>query len=458
MRQIASIVLAAGKGTRMKSSLPKVIHHVCGKPILAHVIQTACQAGVGRNIVVIGHEAEMVRETIGNTRVEWVYQTEQLGTGHAVMQAESILAGFDGEILVLCGDTPLIKPETLTRLMDNHLSSGNAVTVLTAFMDNPAGYGRIVRDDAGQVLEIVEQKDASAGQLIIKEVNTGIYCFNARKLFNGLKKITPANNQGEYYLTDVLSVLRNDGEVVGAVRVQDPLETMGINNRVQLAEAEKILRQKKLQQLMIDGVTIIDPQNTYIDQDVNIGRDSVIYPGTIIEGNCCLGEKCQIGPFSRLKDVTAGDNVVIQNSVALESSIGNNVSVGPFAFIRPETSLSDGVKVGDFVEIKKSVIGKGSKVPHLSYIGDAQIGEKVNIGAGTITCNYDGSKKWKTTIGDEAFIGSNTNLVAPVCIGSNTVIGAGSTITKDVPDGALAVERAKQSIYPGRVAKKNNKK
>jgi len=456
--QVASIILAAGKGTRMRSRLPKVIHNVCGKPMLAHVIKAAYEAGISRNIVVIGHEAEMVREAIDNSEVEWVYQSAQLGTGHAVMQAESLLAEFRGNILILCGDTPLIKPETLAQLIQAHLLSGNAATVLTALMDDPTGYGRIIRDDDGRVLKIVEHRDAAADQLKLKEINTGIYCFNSPKLFAGLKKITAVNTQGEYYLTDVLSVLRNDGESIGAVTVRDPLETMGINNRVQLAEADRIMRQNKLEQLMMEGVTIIDPQNTYINQDVVIGPDSVVYPGTIIEGICRLGEKCQIGPYTRLKDVTAGDNVIIQNSVVLESSIGHNVSVGPFAFIRPETILSDGVKVGDFVEIKKSVIGKGSKVPHLSYVGDAQIGDKVNIGAGTITCNYDGSKKWKTTIGNNAFIGSNTNLVAPVHVGNDAVIGAGSTITKNVPDGALSVERAKQSIYPGWVDKKTKKK
>ena len=453
MGQVSAIILAAGKGTRMKSRLPKVLHCVCGKPMLSHVILAASKAGVGSNIVVIGHEADLVKETVG-TGVEWVYQLEQLGTGHAVMQAESLMAGFDGNVLILCGDTPLISSEALAKLIETHVNQENVVTVLTAIMENPTGYGRIVRDNVGQVQGIVEHQDASAEQLSICEINTGIYCFQASKMFAGLKQINPANAQGEYYLTDVLAVQKAKGDRVGAVIIEKPQETMGINNRVQLAEAELAMRQKVLHGLMMDGVTIIDPNNTYIEPDVTIGPDSIVYPGTIIEGGCRFGSDCQIGPYSRLKDVETGDRCVIQNSVIMESSMGDNVTVGPFAYIRPGTVLGNGVKVGDFVEIKKSVIGNGSKVPHLSYVGDAQIGDKVNIGAGTITCNYDGSKKWKTIVGDNSFIGSNTNLVAPVEVGNNAIIGAGSTITKDVPDGALCVERSKQTIYPNWVARK----
>ncbi len=457
MLHVASVILAAGKGTRMKSRLPKVLHKLCGKPMLAHVIWAACEAGIQKNIVVIGYEADMVRETI-DSEIEWVYQSEQLGTGHAVMQAEPLLAGFSGSILILCGDTPLINATTLTQLVETHVKSQNAVTVLTAIIDDPTGYGRIVRGKNGKVREIVEQKDASPNQLKINEINTGIYCFTGQKLFTGLKKITPANAQGEYYLTDVLSVLKKNRELIGTMRVMDPLETMGINNRIQLAEAEKLLRKRILEKLMINGVTVIDPKNTYIDADTVIGQDSVIFPGTIIEGKCRLGENCQIGPYTHLKDVETGNAVRAKNSVIIESTIGNNVTVGPFAYIRPGTVLDDEVKVGDFVEIKKSVISKGSKVPHLSYIGDAEIGEKVNVGAGTITCNYDGSKKWKTVIGNNAFIGSNTNLIAPVEVGRDSLIGAGSTITRNVPDGALSVERSKQAIYPGWAARKNKKK
>lgn len=457
MAQVSSIILAAGKGTRMKSRLPKVLHSVCGKPMLSHVIRAASDAGVDRSIVVIGHGAEAVRETIGSG-VVWVEQAEQLGTGHAVMQAEASLAGFSGNVLILCGDTPLVTADTLTRLMEAHVSSGNAATVLTADMDDPAGYGRIVRGQDGNVQEIVEHKDASAEQLLITEINTGIYCFEADQLFSGLKKVSPANAQGEYYLTDVLAILKSQGQKIGAAIVADPQETMGINNRVQLAEAAKVMQIRAARRLMMDGVTIVDPDNTYIDEDVTIGADSVVYPGTVIEGQCVFGSECEIGPYSRIRDVKAGQRVTIQNSVILESTIGDGVTIGPFAYIRPGTVLHDSVKVGDFVEIKKSVVGKGSKVPHLSYVGDAEIGEKVNVGAGTITCNYDGSKKWKTTIGNNSFIGSNTNLVAPVEVGANAIIGAGSTVTKDVPEGALCVERSNQAIYPEWVARKNKKK
>lgn len=457
MSMFASVILAAGKGTRMKSRLPKVLHSVCGQPMLLHVIDAAREAGIDRNIVVIGHEAEMVRAAI-DTEVEWAFQMEQLGTGHAVLQTEPLLEGFRGSIVILCGDTPLITPGTLKELTERHLQSGDAATVLTSVLEDPSGYGRIIRDESGMVLGIVEHIDASEDQLMIREINTGVYCFKAQKLFAALKEISPANSQGEYYLTDVLGLLRQDGEKVGAVIAVNPHEMAGINNRIQLAGAEKELRLRMLHQLMMDGVTIIDPQNTYIDRGVMIGPDSVVLPGTIIEGNCRLGENCRIGPYTRLKDVQAGDNVTIENSIILESTLGNNVTVGPFAYVRPGTLLRDNVKIGDFVEIKKSVIGNGSKVPHLSYVGDAQIGEKVNIGAGTITCNYDGVKKSATIIGNNAFIGSNTNLVAPIEVGNDAVVGAGSTLTKDVPEGALSVERSKQAIYPGWAAAKKNKK
>ena len=457
MTNFASVILAAGKGTRMKSRLPKVLHSVCGKPMLLHVIQAARESGVHRNVIIVGHEAEMVRKAV-DTEVQWAYQLEQKGTGHAVMQAEPVLKDFDGSIVILCGDTPLITPGTMKELIESHTRTGDSATVLTAVLDDPTGYGRIIRDSSGQVMGIVEHKDATDDQLKIQEINTGIYCFKASRLFTALKTISPANAQGEYYLTDVLTVLKKDGEQVGAVTAANAQEIAGINNRVQLAEAEKELRLRILHRLMMDGVTIIDPLNTYIDRGVDIGADSVVFPGTIIEGKCRFGDNCHIGPYTRLKDVQAGEYVTIQNSIILESTVGNNVNIGPFAYIRPGTVLGDNVKVGDFVEIKKSVIGEGSKVPHLSYVGDAQIGSKVNIGAGTITCNYDGTKKSETIIGDNAFIGSNTNLVAPIQVGNDTVVGAGSTLTKDVPEGALCVERGKQAIYPGWVTRKNEKK
>ncbi len=454
---VVAIILAAGKGTRMKSRLPKVLHGVCGKPMLEHVISAAAGAGVSRNIVIIGHGSDMIRESV-KFDVAWVEQTEQLGTGHAVMQAERLLTGFTGSILVLCGDTPLISPATLERLFQEHTAAGNSVTVLTADIADPTGYGRIIRDSTGAVTGIVEHRDASGEQLRINEINTGIYCFAAKELFAALQKISPANAQGEYYLTDVLAVIAEQGGRTGAVKVEDARETMGINDRVQLAAAEALMRRKILNDLMTAGVTIIDPDNTYIGSEVIIGTDSIVYPGTIMEGNCRFGENCILGPYSRLTNVTAGNEVTVQNSVITDSSVGNGVIIGPFAYIRPGTVLGDNVKVGDFVEIKNSVVENGSKVPHLSYVGDAQIGERVNIGAGTITCNYDGTQKWQTKIGNNAFIGSNTNLVAPVKVGENAIIGAGSTVTKDVPDGALCIERAKQKVYPDWTTRKNKKK
>jgi len=455
--QVASVILAAGKGTRMKSQLPKVMHKVCGKPMLSYVIEAASEAGSQKNVVVVGHGSETVKEAIGS-EVEWVYQEQQLGTGHAVMQAEPLLSDFDGEILVLCGDTPLITPDTLKRLLRTHQQSGYAVTVLTSLMDDPTGYGRIIRDVSGHVQQIVEHRDASPDQLSINEINSGIYCFEAQALFSGLKHISPANAQGEYYLTDVLSFVKKEGYKIGAVIAENPSEIMGINNRVQLARAEKLMRRLIVEKLMMDGVTVLDPETTYIDAGVIVGQDTVILPNTIIEGRCRLGQNCCIGPNSRLKDVETGDFATIQNSVIIESTIGNDVTIGPFSYLRPGTVLKDKVKVGDFVEIKKSFVGYGSKVPHLSYIGDAQIGAKVNVGAGTITCNYDGVNKWQTVICDNAFIGSNTNLVAPVEVGEGAVIGAGSTITKNVPENTLCVERSKQAIFKKRFNGKENKK
>lgn len=457
MTQVVSVILAAGKGTRMKSKMPKVLHKVCGKPMLSHVIRSAKEAGAERIIAIIGHEAEQVKNEIGEGP-EWANQIEQLGTGHAVMQVESMLQGFAGTILILCGDTPLITAESLKSLLEKHVESGNSATVLTARLENPSGYGRIIRSNDGQVEAIIEHKDASPDQLQINEINTGIYCFNGKELFAALKKIKPVNAQGEYYLTDVLSVLKEEGKNIGAVMVKNNSEVMGINNRVQLAEAEKVMRRSTLERLMMSGVTIIDPDSTYIDRNVVIEQDSVVYPGTIIEGNCRIGKNCIIGPYTRLKDVVFGRRITVQNSIVLESVVGDGAVIGPFAYIRPDSVLHDSVKVGDFVEIKKSIIGTGSKIPHLSYIGDAEIGEKVNVGAGTITCNYDGYKKYKTVIGNEAFIGSNANLVAPVVIGDQVVIGAGSTVTKDVPNGSLCVERSKQEIYPDYIARKNKKK
>lgn len=444
---LAAVVLAAGKGTRMKSKLPKVLHKLCGRPMLSYVMEAVAAAGVEKIVVVIGYGADQVAREVED-RAQVALQAEQLGTAHALMQAGPFLRDFPGQILVLCGDTPLIEAGTLSELVRLHRSAGASATVLTAEMEDPAGYGRVIRDDCGRVAKIVEQKDASPDEARVCEVNTGIYCFEAAGLFDALEQITPANAQGEYYLTDMIERHVREGRVVSAVLLKDSREVTGINDRVQLAGVEKQMRRRVLEDLMRSGVTVLDPDTIFVDKAARVGRDTVLYPFTFIEGNTAIGEDCVIGPDARLVHATVGNGVAIQNSIVLESCIEDQCSIGPFAYLRPGTTLGRGVKVGDFVEIKKSLIGEGSKVPHLSYIGDAIIGNKVNIGAGTITCNYDGSKKWPTRIGDRAFIGSNTNLVAPVEIGARAVTGAGSTITKDVPEGALAVERAKQKVVP----------
>ena len=453
MQETVAVILAAGKGTRMKSALPKVLHAVGGKSMLRHVMTAAEQAGAKRMLVVVGFGGDQVQAEIG-AAAEFVLQAEQLGTGHAMMQVQPVLAGFSGTILLLCGDTPLLTGQALLDLVATHQQSGAAATVLTAMPADATGYGRILRDESGQVLGIVEQKDATAEQKQIGEINTGIYCFEAAPLFAALAGLTCNNAQKEYYLTDVLAILAQAGQQVGAVEVADFQETLGINSRLQLAEAEKILRQRKLVELMDSGVTVMDPASTFVDASVSVGEDTVLYPFTWLEGETTIGRDCRIGPNSRISDSQLGDAVTLHFSYAHECKIAGGVSVGPYVHLRPDTELSAGVKVGNFVEIKNSRVGVGSKLPHLSYIGDADIGSGVNIGCGTITVNYDGKKKHRTVVGDTAFVGCNSNLVAPVSVGSGAYIAAGSTITKDVPDGALGVGRARQSNIAGWVEKK----
>ena len=453
MQETVAVILAAGKGTRMKSALPKVLHAVGGKSMLRHVMTAAEQAGAKRTLVVVGFGGDKVQAEIG-AAAEFVLQAEQLGTGHAMMQVQPVLAGFSGTILLLCGDTPLLTGQALLDLVAAHQQSGAAATVLTAKPADATGYGRILRDESGQVLGIVEQKDATAEQKQIGEINTGIYCFEAAPLFAALAGLTCNNAQKEYYLTDVLAILAQAGQQVGAVEVADFQETLGINSRLQLAEAEKILRQRKLVELMDSGVTVMDPASTFVDASVSVGEDTVLYPFTWLEGETTIGRDCRIGPNSRISDSQLGDAVTLHFSYAHECKIAGGVSVGPYVHLRPDTELSAGVKVGNFVEIKNSRVGVGSKLPHLSYIGDADIGSGVNIGCGTITVNYDGKKKHRTVVGDTAFVGCNSNLVAPVSVGSGAYIAAGSTITKDVPDGALGVGRARQSNIAGWVEKK----
>lgn len=453
MSDLLAVILAAGKGTRMKSALPKVLHEIGGKPMVQHVLDAAHIAGANKKVVVVGFGAECVETALGK-QAEFVVQKEQLGTGHAVMQAKDFLQDFDGTVMVLCGDTPLLTGETLKKLFAEHKASAAAATVLTAHMPNPTGYGRVIRDASGQVLKIVEQKDANNRELSVNEINTGIYCFERAALFEALENTNCNNMQGEYYLTDVIGILATAHAKVWAVQVDDYQDTLGINSRMQLAEAEKIVRKRKLAELMDSGVTIMDIDSTYIDQAVSIAADTVIYPFTWIEGTTVIGKNCKIGPSSRIQNSSIGDNTTLHFVYAHDCKVGNDAIIGPYVHLRPAAVLGDKVKVGNFVEIKNSQIGAASKVPHLSYIGDTDMGEKVNIGSGTITVNYDGKNKHRTTIEDGAFIGCNTNLVAPVTVGKGAYVAAGSTITKNVPADSLGVARSRQSNIEGWVTKR----
>ncbi|ABB15469.1 bifunctional UDP-N-acetylglucosamine diphosphorylase/glucosamine-1-phosphate N-acetyltransferase GlmU [Carboxydothermus hydrogenoformans] len=435
------IILAAGKGTRMKSDLPKVVHEVAEKPMVLRVYEALVGAGVKRVVAVVGYRKEKVEEILRGRAVIAV-QEEQLGTGHAALVAMPYVE--DENVIIVPGDTPLLKASTLQALIKKHLETGAYATVLTCFLSNPYGYGRIVRDGYGKIIKIVEEKDATLEEKQIAEVNTGIYCFNTKILKEILPLLKAENAQKEYYLTDVIPLLLERGKVVETITIQDETEVYGVNDRVQLARLTKGVYRRKAEALMQEGVTIIDPETVYIGEEVVVGSDTVIYPNTYLEGKTVIGSGCRLGPNTRITDSVIGNNTEITFSVIIQARVGDEVNVGPFAYLRPGTEIANGVKIGDFVEIKKSFIGEGSKVPHLSYIGDAVVGKGVNIGAGTITCNYDGKNKWETVIEDGAFIGSNTNLVAPIKIGKNAVVGAGSTLTEDVPEKALAIARSRQ--------------
>jgi len=440
---VEGIILAAGKGTRMKSELPKVIHEVAGVPMVIRVYHALKEAGVEKIVAVVGYQKEKVAEVLGDRAVLAV-QEEQLGTGHAAQVAMPYIN--DENVLIVAGDTPLLKGATLEALCKRHVETGASATVLTCFLGKPYGYGRIVRDGYGKIIKIVEEKDANFEEKQIAEVNTGIYCFKTSELKEILPLLKAENAQKEYYLTDVIPLLLSRGKGVETITVQDETEVMGVNDRLQLYKLTKEVYRKKAETLMQEGVTIIDPETVYIGEEVVVGRDTVIYPNTFIEGTTVIGSGCVIGPNTRIKNSTIGNDTEITYSVVIETRIGDRVNIGPFAYLRPGSEIAAEVKIGDFVEIKKSYIGEGSKVPHLSYIGDAVIGRGVNVGAGTITCNYDGKAKWETVIEDGAFIGSNTNLVAPIKVGKNSVVGAGSTLTEDVPEKALAIARARQYI------------
>ena len=456
MTNVFAVILAAGQGTRMKSKLYKVLHPVCGKPMVEHVIDHIGSLDVERVVTVVGHGAELVKETLGN-KSEYVLQAEQLGTAHAVLQAEPILGSLEGTTLVVCGDTPLIRPETMQALFAHHEAKNAKATILTAVAENPTGYGRILRDADGQVAQIVEQKDASADQQLVKEINTGTYCFDNKALFEALKQVKNDNSQGEYYLPDVIEILQKQGEVVAAYVTDNFDETLGVNDRFALSQAEELMRARINERHMRNGVTIINPATTHISADAVIGSDSILLPGVIIEGNTVIGEDCKIGPNSHIVDSQIGNGTTIHSSVVLNSQVGNETAVGPFAHLRPDSSLGNHVKVGNFVEVKKSTLGDDTKVSHLSYIGDAEVGSNVNIGCGSITVNYDGKNKFKTMIEDDVFVGCNSNLVAPVTLRKGSFIAAGSTITKEVPEEALAVARARQENKLGYVSKLNSK-
>ena len=453
MEHLLALVLAAGEGKRMKSKNSKVTHRICGRALIGWVSEAARNAGIDDCVYIVGHRSDQVMECLGKAQ-KYVLQEQQLGTGHAVMQARDHLTGKNGYAVVLYGDMPLIRPETISELIEAHRKGGNSATVITAEMEDPTGYGRIVRNAAGDVVKNVEERDASAVEKAIREINTGIYCFTIKDLLDSLKELKNENSQGEYYLTDTLEILVKKGLKVGTIKVADSDEIRGINDRVQLYEASEALRKRILEGYMRSGVTIIDPGSTYIDHGVEIGIDTVIYPGTMIEEGTVIGEDCRIGPGSRIAGSTVGSGVEIMNSVVLESTIGDNTRVGPFAYVRPNTRIGRNVRVGDFVEIKNSVIGDRSKVSHLTYVGDSDVGGNVNFGCGVVTVNYNGKKKYRTVIGDDAFIGCNVNLIAPVEVGRNAYVAAGSTITDDVPEDSLAIARQRQANKEGWVTRK----
>ncbi|MBO9131300.1 bifunctional UDP-N-acetylglucosamine diphosphorylase/glucosamine-1-phosphate N-acetyltransferase GlmU [Bacillus sp. 165] len=452
-----AVILAAGQGTRMKSKLYKVLHPVCGKPMVQHVVDQVSELGLQKLITVVGHGAEQVKQQLKN-KSEFALQEEQLGTAHAVMQSVPFLAQEQGTTLVVCGDTPLITTQTMEELLKHHEQTGAKTTVLTAYTEEPAGYGRIVRNSEGRVERIVEHKDANQEELTIKEINTGTYCFDNQALFEALSKVSNENAQGEYYLPDVIEILKNQGAVVSAYQTSNFDETLGVNDRVALSQAEAIMRKRINHKHMVNGVTIIDPANTYISADTVIGNDTIIYPGTVIEGTTSIGSDCIIGPHTEMKNSQVGNNTIIRQSTVHESKVGDGVAIGPFAHIRPDSTIGHEVRIGNFVEVKQSVFGNESKASHLSYIGNAEIGERVNLGCGSITVNYDGKNKFKTVVEDDAFIGCNSNLIAPVTVGKNAYVAAGSTVTHDVPAEALSVARARQVNKEGYVAQLKQKK
>jgi len=448
------VVLAAGKGTRMKSGLPKVLHPAAGLPLIEHVLRIADQVSPSSVVIVVGHGADAVRSALQfRPDLRFALQEPQLGTGHALLQAELALTGAAGTVVLLSGDVPLLRPATLRRLVDCHVATGAAATVLTAILDDPSGYGRIERQD-GRIAAIVEHRDASPDQRAIREINSGIYAFDIAPLFDALRRIGSANAQGEYYLPDLVRIYRDRGLPVETVTLDDPVEILGVNSRKELAQVAQALRAARNDELMASGVTLVDPATAYIGPDVTIGPDTVVHPNVYLEGRTRIGARCEIQCGVRIVDSTVADDVLVNSySVITDSSIERGANIGPFAHVRPQSHIEEDAHVGAFVELKKTRMGRGSKAGHLAYLGDATIGANVNVGAGAITVNYDGRTKSRTTIEDDAFIGSDSQLIAPVTIGKGAYVAAGSSITENVPPGALAIGRGRQANKEGWVEK-----
>lgn len=465
MTEKYAVILAAGQGTRMKSKLYKVLHPVCGKAMVDHVLTQLERVGIDQIVTVVGHGADQVKQLLGD-RTTYALQAEQLGTGHAVMQAEDVLGQKDGITLVTCGDTPLFTAETFKQLFAYHEQQGAAATVLTAHTDQPFGYGRIIRDAAGTVAKIVEQKDATPEEAAVQEINTGVYCFNNQELFAALHQLSNDNAQGEYYLTDVIGILKQAGKQVGAFQMDDFTESMGVNDRVALANATRVMQRRINTRHMQNGVTMIDPATTYIDTDVQVGNDTVIEPGVVLKGKTSIGSDCVIGAHSEIRDSVIEDGVTVTASFLENAVMHKDSNIGPYSHLRPKAEIGVGVHIGNFCEVKNAQIGQNTKVGHLTYVGDATLGKEINIGCGTVFVNYDGMNKHHTNVGDYSFIGSGSNIIAPVEIGDHAYVAAGSTITDDVAPHDMGIARGRQvnkkgyyDRYPvAEAAKKNAEK